>query len=83
MFAPIQGGVFASPQIERRVAVLHECGATGVGQSSWGPTVFACFADQATAERTAADLNEDAAFAECGFVVTPFAERGATIERIA
>ena len=41
MFAPVQGGCFASPEVAACVARLRLAGVRGVGQSSWGPTVFA------------------------------------------
>jgi beta-RFAP synthase len=40
-FAPAQGGPFASPEIEEFVEAIRAHGVPGVGQSSWGPTVFA------------------------------------------
>jgi beta-RFAP synthase len=40
-FLPWQGGVYASSMIEERIAWLRGHGIRGVGQSSWGPTVFA------------------------------------------
>jgi beta-ribofuranosylaminobenzene 5'-phosphate synthase len=41
-FAPFQGGgVYASPAGKRAVELALKAGAAGVGQSSWGPTVFA------------------------------------------
>ena len=40
-FASEQSGPFASPQIESIVNALRDQGILGVGQSSWGPTVFA------------------------------------------
>jgi beta-RFAP synthase len=41
-FAPYQGGgVYASPTGRRAVELALARGAAGVGQSSWGPTVFA------------------------------------------
>ncbi|MBN9122417.1 MAG: beta-RFAP synthase [Planctomycetes bacterium] len=40
-FAAAQGGVYASPEIASLIADVRECGVAGVGQSSWGPTVFA------------------------------------------
>jgi beta-ribofuranosylaminobenzene 5'-phosphate synthase len=49
-FAAWQGGLYASPAIERLVARCREAGACGVGQSSWGPTVFALCRTQADAE---------------------------------
>jgi beta-ribofuranosylaminobenzene 5'-phosphate synthase len=40
-FAAAQGGRYASPAVAACVARLRALGVTGVGQSSWGPTVFA------------------------------------------
>jgi len=39
-FAPAQGGTFASGPSRELVRRLDEWGAVGVGQSSWGPTVY-------------------------------------------
>jgi beta-RFAP synthase len=39
-FAPAQGGTFASGPSHALVRQLAEWGAAGVGQSSWGPTVY-------------------------------------------
>ncbi len=49
-FATIQGSSFASPAIEQLVDQLRELGIQGVGQSSWGPTVFALAKDEDQAE---------------------------------
>jgi beta-ribofuranosylaminobenzene 5'-phosphate synthase len=40
-FAPAQGGRYAGPAVAALVARLREMGVRGVGQSSWGPAVFA------------------------------------------
>lgn len=48
-FAPAQGGVFTSPRVERLARRLAEAGATGIGQSSWGPTGFAFAPSEAAA----------------------------------
>ncbi len=40
-FAPAQGGVFAPGPTGRLIRKMAEFGAAGVGQSSWGPTVYA------------------------------------------
>lgn len=53
-FAPRQGGPFASRWIADCVARLRDWGIRGVGQSSWGPTVFALMPD----EYAATDLVE-------------------------
>ena len=41
MFAPIQGGRYASKQTESVVSRMFDLGLTGVGQSSWGPSLYA------------------------------------------
>lgn len=51
VFAPIQGGPFASSTIAAVIDRLQELGAAGAGQSSWGPTVFAVAASEADAQR--------------------------------
>jgi predicted sugar kinase len=40
-FAPAQGGRYASAAVADCVTRLRAAGVRGVGQSSWGPTVFA------------------------------------------
>jgi beta-RFAP synthase len=40
-FAAAQGGAYAGPEVEAVVAAVRRCGVKGVGQSSWGPSVFA------------------------------------------
>jgi len=52
-FAPVQEGTF-HPAATRLVRALKEGGACGVGQSSWGPAVYAFAADQHEEERVAA-----------------------------
>lgn len=48
-FAAAQGGVYASTAIADLIAELRAGGVRGVGQSSWGPTVFAVVPDSDTA----------------------------------
>lgn len=51
-FAGAQGGRFSSGDVTQLVTLLRQAGIEGVGQSSWGPTVFAlCHTPE-----TAADL---------------------------
>lgn len=49
-FAPAQGGRYASPAVAAALAVLA-AQAAGIGQSSWGPTGFALYPDEASARR--------------------------------
>jgi beta-ribofuranosylaminobenzene 5'-phosphate synthase len=55
-FAPSQGGRFASPQVGAALDLLAQAGATGIGQSSWGPTGFAFAASDSEAQRLAGIL---------------------------
>jgi beta-ribofuranosylaminobenzene 5'-phosphate synthase len=40
MFAPVQGGRYNGAVCSQAVALASQLGLRGVGQSSWGPTVF-------------------------------------------
>jgi beta-ribofuranosylaminobenzene 5'-phosphate synthase len=44
-FAPMQGGEFSAGVSASLIKTLVSWGATGVGQSSWGPTVYALAPD--------------------------------------
>jgi beta-RFAP synthase len=44
-FAAAQGGPYASPAVAELIADVRRQGIRGVGQSSWGPTVFAVVGD--------------------------------------
>jgi beta-ribofuranosylaminobenzene 5'-phosphate synthase len=48
-FAGIQGGPYSSPAIAALIVELRGSGIRCVGQSSWGPTVFAIVEDSDTA----------------------------------
>lgn len=50
-FAPAQGGRFSNRAIGEALATLRDGGATGIGQSSWGPTGFAFVRGDAEASR--------------------------------
>ncbi|MFM8328089.1 MAG: hypothetical protein ACKN9U_24795, partial [Pirellulaceae bacterium] len=39
-FAPIQGGLIRQGSVHEVSEYLQDCGLQGVGQSSWGPTLF-------------------------------------------
>lgn len=52
-FAPVQGGTFAPGASEAIVRRMHEWGAPGVGQSSWGPAVYGIVAGEAAGARLA------------------------------
>jgi len=49
-FSPAQGGSYARPAVESVVRYLVDEGLSGVGQSSWGPTIYA-FTDSSMEQR--------------------------------
>lgn len=48
-FAPAQGGRYCSQPVSEVLPWILGQGATGIGQSSWGPTGFALFANETQA----------------------------------
>ncbi len=48
-FADAQGGRYTSPLLQGVLEAMANEGATGMGQSSWGPTGFALFPDETIA----------------------------------
>jgi beta-ribofuranosylaminobenzene 5'-phosphate synthase len=57
-FETIQGGPYNGERITRVVQCVRQMEIVGVGQSSWGPTVFAATRDQAEAEKLSRELRE-------------------------
>ena len=45
IFAEIQGGPYHGKQLNYLVSAMNDAGLTGIGQSSWGPTLFALAGD--------------------------------------
>ena len=50
-FSAVQGGSYASENVRQTLEFLLEHNATGIGQTSWGPTGFAIFPDAKSAQR--------------------------------
>jgi beta-RFAP synthase len=77
-FAPAQGGTFASGASTELINSMREWGAAGVGQSSWGPAVYAI----TEGEERAAELASRARIALNGngmVYVNQFARTGARV----
>jgi beta-RFAP synthase len=55
-FRAAQGGAYSSPAVADVVAAVRRFGVRGVGQSSWGPTVFAVVGDAGVAAALARAL---------------------------
>lgn len=80
-FATIQHGAYASERVATVVRTLQEHGASGVGQSSWGPLVFAWAESNCAAEELAERLQEHPAMADCDLQVVQPAIAGATFSQ--
>lgn len=78
-FAAQQGSEFANPRVARLVAWLREQGVRGVGQSSWGPSVFALTPDLAAAEKLSAKLASTPEHRGLDIVLAAPANRGAAV----
>ena len=78
-FAPSQGGRFTSPLVGDAMRVLAEAGATGIGQSSWGPTGFAFAANEPEANRLALNLQQRGMTKRLDLLVCRVLNQGATV----
>ncbi|MCC7476256.1 MAG: hypothetical protein IT425_12745 [Pirellulales bacterium] len=78
-FAAAQGGPYASPRIEQLVEWIRSRGIAGVGQSSWGPTVFAATANQAAAEQLAEEVKRYSAAGNLRISIGAPCNHGATV----
>ena len=76
LFAPAQGGIHASAAVSEVVDFIRAQGVPGVGQSSWGPGVFAV-----TEEERAGPLAEQLRerYPETEVLVTRPRNRGAEV----
>lgn len=82
-FAPAQGGRrFTSAAVERLLARLAEAGATGIGQTSWGPTGFAFAPSEAEARRLAALTGREAEASGLDLSIVAGLDRGAKIDAV-
>jgi beta-ribofuranosylaminobenzene 5'-phosphate synthase len=82
-FATKQGGtMWTSPAVGRLASRMRELGATGVGQSSWGPTGFAFVDSPDAAERLYHSLIEDAKADGLNILVARGRNTGASIEAV-
>ncbi|HJU67884.1 MAG TPA: beta-ribofuranosylaminobenzene 5'-phosphate synthase family protein [Gemmatimonadaceae bacterium] len=79
-FAPAQGGPFAPGETTALVRAFSEWGATGVGQSSWGPAAYAIAGDEDSAQELAVRARSLVGDAT-RVIVASFDDRGARVWR--
>jgi beta-RFAP synthase len=78
-FAETQGGVYASEAVAELVGFIRHQGIAGVGQSSWGPAVFAISADPDQAKTIVRQIQEKFALEPSRVFTTSACNRGAVI----
>jgi beta-RFAP synthase len=79
-FSAVQGGPFASEEVELIVESIRKFGVRGVGQSSWGPTVFAVVPSEDEARQLVECLEMQCGDDRFEVVVARVNNRGARIE---
>lgn len=80
VFAPVQGGTYSSPRTAELVNFVRRQGVRGVGQSSWGPAVFAVVGDEKRAEHLVSCLREQFLLTPAEVFSTRACNRGASLE---
>jgi beta-RFAP synthase len=79
-FAARQGGPYNGPVLARLVEQIRSLGGVGVGQSSWGPTLFVVQPNQAAADELSLAIQVQHSAGELAIMLAPPANRGAQIE---
>lgn len=79
-FAARQGGPYNGPVLTRLVEQIRGLGAAGVGQSSWGPTLFVAQPCQAAAHALVRQLERLSDLPPLDVLITPPANAAARID---
>jgi predicted sugar kinase len=80
-FAAQQGGEFAGPRVTRLVGLLRSLGVRGVGQTSWGPTVFALMPDDCQTRELVAEVADRTEGQKMDVTIAAPCNHGARMER--
>lgn len=81
-FAAVQGGPFANSTTAALVEFLRDHGVRGVGQTSWGPTVFAFAPDRQSASDISQMIHAETQFGRLSMHTTRPRNTGVTITPI-
>jgi beta-RFAP synthase len=76
MFASVQGGIYSSALVAEIVSFARGLGIKGVGQSSWGPTVFAVLGERDSADDFARRVRGHFALTPSEVFITHASNRG-------
>ncbi len=82
-YAAAQGGVYASPLLQEIVDFARAQGIDGVGQSSWGPSLYAFVSDEDRADALAGQIEKRFGLGGRGEVVVTSADNaGSTMTAV-
>ena len=79
-FADQQNGPFAGPRLTELVQVIRRMGVRGVGQSSWGPTLFALLPGESEASMFVDQLAGNTSTGDLELVITTPNNTGARVQ---
>jgi len=79
-FAASQGGPYNGSLLTQIVGAIRETGVEGVGQSSWGPTIFAIVESAESGETLAEELRRRFSFSKDEVWVSNINQGGASIQ---
>ncbi len=78
-FAPVQGGVFTSPEVAQAMQWLQQQGAVAIGQTSWGPTGFCALVGEGKAAELLSQLQQQFTSPYLSFAAVSARNHGAEI----
>ena len=79
-FRTIQGGPYNGPRLAALVARIRDMGITGIGQSSWGPILFALLSSHSAADTFVDSFASEQAAGELELIVAGVSNHGATVQ---
>ena len=78
-FAPVQGGIFADAEMATLAQWLTDEGCVGLGQSSWGPTLWVLCRDEPEAVKLRERIAAQPSARACTIHLTAAQNAGASI----
>ena len=81
-FAEIQGGAYNGPLLTKIVEAARRLGVRGVGQSSWGPTIFCLLRDETQANAFIASVRHELPQINASFTIAAPDNLGARVRDV-
>lgn len=78
-FEPMQGGAYNGPVLSALVTQIRSLGVRGVGQSSWGPTIYAICENESQANSLAEELHSQAEANEYEIIIASADNQGVRV----